>query len=296
MNNIAFIGLGNMGGPMAANLVRAGYTVRGFDVGGEACQAARDNGIHVCDSAAEAGRGAEVVITMLPSGPLVRKVVEEVLEGGVGKPALFIDSSTVAVEECRDTAAVIRAAGHRVIDAPVSGGTVGAQAGTLAFMVGGDAADVAEAAPLLDVMGRVTTHCGGIGAGEAAKLCNNMVLGVHQIVIGEAMILGQRLGLDPQTIHDVIAGSTGASWALTTNCPVPGVVEAAASNRDFAGGFGTDLIIKDLDLALRSAADTGTDTPLGTHAVEIYRESGAAGHGRQDFSAVIELLESQSRR
>jgi len=295
VKNIAFIGLGNMGGPMAANLVRAGYTVRGVDVVEQAQAAAREQGVEVVPTAAEAARGADVVITMLPTGELVRRVIEEVLQGGVEKPLLFIDSSTVSVAECRDNAAVVRAAGHRFIDAPVSGGTVGAQAGTLAFMVGGSAEDVAEAAPLLDVMGRVTTHCGEVGAGEAAKLCNNMVLGVHQIVIAEAMILGRRLGLDARTLHDVMAGSTGASWALTTNCPVPGVVESAASTRDFAGGFGTELIIKDLHLAQASATDTGTPTPLGDLAAALFRESAAAGHGRRDFSAVIELLESQSR-
>lgn len=297
-NTIAFIGLGNMGGPMAANLARAGHEVRGFDVVEQARQTAADNGITVVDTAAEAARGADVVITMLPNGALVRRVIDEILadageaaDGGL----LFIDCSTVAVAECRDNAAAVQRARHRFIDAPVSGGTAGAGAGTLAFMVGGAESDVAAARPLFDVMGRSVTHCGEVGAGEVAKLCNNMVLGVHQIVIGEAMLLGQKLGLEPASLHEVISGSTGSSWALTTNCPVPGVVDTAASNRDFEGGFGTDLMVKDLTLALASAREAGTETPLGDHAAQIFRELSEAGYGRKDFSVVIELLERQSR-
>lgn len=293
---IAFIGLGNMGGPMAANLVRAGHPVRGFDVIEAAQRTAVDNGVDVRASAAEVAEGADVVITMLPNGSLVRKVIQEILPVLEGRDVLFVDSSTVAVSESRDNAELVTSAGHRFIDAPVSGGTTGAEQGTLAFMVGGADADVAAAAALLDVMGRVTTHCGDVGAGEAAKLCNNMVLGVHQAVIAEALVLGQRLGLEAQTLHDVIAGSTGASWALTTNCPVPGVVDSAASNRDFSGGFGTDLIVKDMQLARASAEETGTPTPLGDYAAEIYRQASDEGLGRKDFSVVIQLLEQASRQ
>lgn len=294
--NIAFIGLGNMGGPMAANLVKAGYAVTGFDVGDKAVHMAREVGVDVRSSAAGAAENADVVITMLPNGGLVNKVVGEVLPALAGESVLFIDSSTAAVSESRAIAEKITGAGHRFIDAPVSGGTVGAQAGSLAFMVGGDEEDVAQAQPLFDIMGRVTTHCGDVGAGEAAKLCNNMVLGVHQVAIAEALILGQRLGLEPKVMYDVISGSTGGSWALTTNCPIPGVVDSAASNRDFDGGFGTDLIIKDMGLAAKSAEETNTPTPLGDHAATFYQQASEEGLGRKDFSVVIQLLEKMSRQ
>lgn len=287
MTTIAFIGLGNMGGPMAANLVKAGHTVRGFDVMEEAKTKARESGVEVQDTAAQAVEGAQVIITMLPNGKLVDSVLEEILPSA-SKGALFIDSSTIAVADAR--AAAAKVAPHRFLDAPVSGGIVGAQAGTLAFMVGGEEAVFNEARPLFDAMGRVATRCGDVGAGQAVKICNNMILGVHQIAIAEAMVLGERLGLDPQAFFDVVSNSTGASWALTTNCPVPGPVPTSPANNDFKPGFANALMNKDLGLAKAALEETGTSAVLGQAAAAFYQETVDAGFGDKDCSYVIELV------
>lgn len=287
MTTIAFIGLGNMGGPMAANLVKAGHTVRGFDVMEEAKTKARESGVDVQDTAAQAVEGAQVIITMLPNGKLVDSVLDEVLPS-VSKGALFIDSSTIAVADA--CAAAAKVAPHRFLDAPVSGGIVGAQAGTLAFMVGGEETVFNEARPLFDAMGRVATRCGDVGAGQAVKICNNMILGVHQIAIAEAMVLGERLGLDPQAFFDVVSNSTGASWALTTNCPVPGPVPTSPANNDFKPGFANALMNKDLGLAKAALEETGTSAVLGQAAAAFYQETVDAGFGDKDCSYVIELV------
>ncbi|MEJ5997588.1 3-hydroxyisobutyrate dehydrogenase [Corynebacterium sp. H130] len=287
MTTIAFIGLGNMGGPMAANLVKAGHTVRGFDVMEEAKTKARENGIDVQETAAQAVEGADVIITMLPNGKLVDSVMAEVLPS-VSENALFIDSSTIAVAEAR--AAADKVAPHRFLDAPVSGGIVGAQAGTLAFMVGGESSVFEAARPLFDAMGRCATHCGDVGAGQAVKICNNMILGVHQIALAEAMVLGERLGLDPQAFFDVVSNSTGASWALTTNCPVPGPVPNSPANNDFKPGFANALMNKDLNLAKAALEETGTSAVLGQAAAAFYQETVDAGFGDKDCSYVIELV------
>lgn len=286
---IAFIGLGNMGGPMAANLADAGYTVRAFDLSDEAKARAREAGISTHDSATDAARDATVVITMLPNGALVNQVIDEVLPH-VADGCLFIDSSTIAITDAEEAHAKAVDAGHSFIDAPVSGGVGGARAGTLAFMVGGDADAVTTARPLLDIMGRATTHCGPLGAGQAAKLCNNMVLAVQQLAISEAMVLGERLGLSPEAFHSVVSNSTGACWALTTNCPVPGPVPESPANHDFKPGFATALMVKDLRLAMAAIESSNSTATLGMTVAAEYEKFLDAGNGHLDFSAIINTV------
>ena len=290
---VAFLGLGNMGGPMAANLVGAGLDVRGFDPVAAAQDAARTAGITVCDSPAEAVRGAGVVITMLPNGALVTSTYDEVL-GEAGEGTLFIDSSTISVDDARAVHAKAVDAGMLQVDAPVSGGVKGATAGTLAFMVGGEDEAVAAAQPVLEPMAGKVIHCGGAGAGQAAKVCNNMVLAVHQIAIGEAFVLAERLGLEHQALFDVVTGATGNSWALHTNCPVPGPVPTSPANNEFKPGFATALMNKDLGLALSALESTGTVAPLGAAAAALYDEF-AQDNGGKDFSAIITSIRDSSR-
>lgn len=290
---VAFLGLGNMGGPMAANLVGAGHEVRGFDPMEAAQQAARDAGVTVLGSPAEAVEGASVVITMLPNGALVTSTYETVLPEAE-KGALFIDSSTISVDDARAVHAMAVEAGMLQVDAPVSGGVKGAAAGTLAFMVGGEDEAFAAAEPVLEPMAGKVIHCGGPGAGQAAKVCNNMVLAVHQIAIGEAFVLAERLGLEHQALHDVITGATGNSWALHTNCPVPGPVPTSPANNDFTPGFATALMNKDLGLALAALESTGTVAPLGAAAAALYDEF-AQDNGDKDFSAIITSIRGSAR-
>lgn len=290
---VAFLGLGNMGGPMAANLVEAGYEVRGFDPVEAAQNAARDAGVTMCDSPVDAVRGASTVITMLPSGALVTSTYDDVL-GSAEKGTLFIDSSTISVDDARAVHAKAVEAGMLQVDAPVSGGVKGATAGTLAFMVGGEDEAFAAAQPVLEPMAGKTILCGEAGAGQAAKVCNNMVLAVHQIVIGEAFVLAERLGLEAQALHDVITGATGNSWALHSNCPVPGPVPTSPANNDFTPGFSTALMNKDLGLALAALESTGTVAPLGAAAAAIYDEF-AQENGGKDFSAVITSIRESAR-
>jgi 3-hydroxyisobutyrate dehydrogenase len=288
MATIAFLGLGNMGGPMAANLVKAEHTVRGFDLVPALKAAAEGNGATVFDSGAEAVAEADVVITSLPSGAIVRACYAEVLP--VARPGtLFIDTSTISVDDARTVNAEATAHGHQQIDAPVSGGVKGATAGTLAFMVGGDDAAVERARPVLEPMAGKVIHCGGSGNGQSAKLCNNMVLAVQQIAVGEAFVLAEKLGLSAQSLFDVITGATGNCWSVHTNCPVPGPVPTSPANNDFKPGFATALMHKDLGLAMAAVNSTGSTAPLGTHAAEIYAKFNT-DHAGQDFSAVIELL------
>lgn len=290
---VAFLGLGNMGGPMAANLVGAGHEVRGFDPVEAAQQAGREAGITVCESPAEAVRGASVVITMLPNGALVTSTYEEVLPVA-GAGTLFIDSSTISVDDARAVHAKAVEAGMLQVDAPVSGGVKGATAGTLAFMVGGEDEAFEAAKPVLEPMAGKIIHCGGPGAGQAAKVCNNMVLAVHQIAIGEAFVLAERLGLEHQALFDVVTGATGNSWALHTNCPVPGPVPTSPANNDFAPGFATALMNKDLGLALAALESTGTVAPLGAAAAALYDEF-AQDNGGKDFSAIITSIRESSQ-
>ena len=291
MTQIAFLGLGNMGGPMSANLVAAGHSVRGFDPVPAAVAAATAVGVAVFDSAAEAVAGTDVVITMLPNGDIVRRCYAEVLPAAP-PGALFIDSSTISGDDAREVHSLAQSHGFSQLDAPVSGGVKGAVAGTLAFMVGGDESAVQRARPVLEPMAGKIIHCGAAGAGQAAKVCNNMVLAVQQIAIGEAFVLAEKLGLSAQSLFDVITGATGNCWAVHTNCPVPGPVPTSPANNDFKPGFATALMNKDLGLAMDAVASTGSAAPLGSHAAEIYAEfiSSDASHADKDFSAVIEMF------
>jgi len=288
MTAIAFLGLGNMGAPMGANLAKAGYEVQGFDPVPAARAAAADAGVSVCETAAEAVRDAGVVITMLPNGTLVRQCYAEVMPAAAAG-ALFIDSSTIAVDDARAVHAYAIERGFAQLDAPVSGGVKGAAAGTLAFMVGGETDALETARPVLDAMAGKIIHCGDSGAGQAAKLCNNMLLAVQQIAVGEAFVLADKLGLSAQSLFDVITGATGNCWAVHTNCPVPGPVPTSPANNDFKPGFATALMNKDLGLAMAAVASTGASAPLGSHAAQIYARF-SDEHADLDFSAVIESL------
>lgn len=288
MTTIAFLGLGNMGGPMAANLVAAGHTVHAFDLVAELKEAAKAKGAIVFDTGAEAVADADVVITSLPNGNIVKAVYDEVVPAAKAG-ALLIDTSTISVDDARAIHAQATGRGLAQIDAPVSGGIKGATAGTLAFMVGGEDDAFERAKPVLDPMAGKIIHCGASGAGQAAKLCNNMVLAVQQIAIGEAFVLAEKLGLPAQSLFDVITGATGNCWAVHTNCPVPGPVPTSPANNDFKPGFATALMNKDLGLAMAAVNSTGASAPLGTHAAEIY-EQFTKNHADKDFSAIIEML------
>jgi 3-hydroxyisobutyrate dehydrogenase len=297
---IGFIGLGNMGAPMAANLVKAGHDVVGFDLNNTAAQALAALGGNVASSAAEAARGADVVITMLPAGEHVREVwlhqgglIEVVAAAGM-RP-LLIDCSTIDVESARVVSQAAEAAGLDMLDAPVSGGTSGAAAGTLTFMVGGSEAGFARAEPVLKAMGRAIVHAGGPGAGQAAKICNNMMLAINMIGVCEGFLLARNLGLDWDRLHRIAGTSSGQSWALSNYCPAPGPVPAAPSNKDYAPGFMAALMLKDTKLAQAAADATGTPTPLATHATALYDKLVAAGEGGRDFSVIFRWLAGQER-
>lgn len=292
MTTIAFIGLGNMGGPMAANLAKAGHKVRGFDVVEEARDRAVEQGITVIETAEEAAQGAEVVFTSLPNGGLVKQVIESVLAANEDAKT-YVDVSTIAVAEARELADSVGRAGSAFLDAPVSGGITGAAAGTLAFMVGGTDEDFEKVKPLLGIMGKSVTHCGDIGNGQAVKACNNMILAVQQIVLAEALVLGERLGLDHQAFYDVVSNATGNSWSLSVNAPVPDIVPSSPANNDFKPGFAAALMLKDLKLAMVAAEDTKTDTVLGRIAEEQYASFVDEGHGGLDFSAIISEVRSK---
>ncbi|MGE0216670.1 3-hydroxyisobutyrate dehydrogenase [Mycolicibacterium sp.] len=288
MTTIAFLGLGNMGGPMAANLVAAGHTVHAFDLVAELRATAEAKGAKVFDTGTAAVADAEVVITSLPNGNIVKAVYDEVVPAARAG-ALLIDTSTISVDDARAIHARAIDKGLAQIDAPVSGGIKGATAGTLAFMVGGEDDAFERAKPVLEPMAGKIIHCGASGAGQAAKLCNNMVLAVQQIAIGEAFVLAEKLGLPAQSLFDVITGATGNCWSVHTNCPVPGPVPTSPANNDFKPGFATALMNKDLGLAMAAVTSTGSKAPLGSHAAEIYAEF-TKDHADKDFSAVIELL------
>jgi 3-hydroxyisobutyrate dehydrogenase len=287
MANIGFIGLGNMGGPMAANLLKAGHTVVGFDLVPASRDAAKAAGVSIAAKAAEAVKGAEVVITMLPAGKHVLSVWNEII-ASVEKGALMIDCSTIDVESARKSHAL--ASQHHLpsIDAPVSGGTGGAKGATLTFMAGGDDKAFAAAKPVLEAMGKKIVHCGEAGAGQAAKICNNMILAISMIGVGEAFVLAEKLGLSHQALFDVASTSSGQCWALTSYCPVPGPVPTSPANNEYKPGFASALMVKDLTLAQDAAKATGAATPLGKHAQEIYKAFDAAGHGGVDFSGIIQ--------
>jgi 3-hydroxyisobutyrate dehydrogenase len=299
---IAFLGLGHMGLPMARNLAAAGHEVVGFDVFPAAMDAASSAGLSVAGTGPEAVRAAsaDVVITMFQSGRQVLDAYRGV-DGAEGLLAaarpgtLFIDSSTIAVDEAREAHELAEGAGHRSLDAPVSGGVVGAENATLAFMVGGSDADFAAARPILEAMGRRVVHCGGAGLGQAAKVCNNMILAVSQIAVAEAFVLGERLGLSHQALFDVASNASGQCWALTTNCPVPGPVPTSPANRDYQPGFAGALMNKDLGLAEHAIVSTGVEARMGMLAREIYRAYADGEGAGRDFSGIIETIRDDSR-
>ncbi|RYH11234.1 3-hydroxyisobutyrate dehydrogenase [Tropicimonas sp. IMCC6043] len=287
---IGFIGLGNMGGPMAVNLAAAGHEVAGFDLAAP-CPA----GVAAAESAAEAARGAEVVITMLPNGAILRAVAAEIHPAMV-PGAVHLDCSTVDVESARDVAEAARAAGLDAVDAPVSGGVGGATAGTLTFMAGGSEAGFARVAPLFEVMGQKAVHCGASGDGQAAKICNNMILGITMIGTCEAFALADKLGLDRQSLFDVVSTSSGSSWSVNAYCPAPGVGPTSPADSGYRPGFAADLMLKDLRLSQQAAEAVDADTPLGHAATELYarfvEEEDGSG---MDFSAMLPRFEKRGR-
>jgi 3-hydroxyisobutyrate dehydrogenase len=286
MASIAFIGLGNMGGPMAANLVKAGHKVMAFDLVEASRDQAKADGATIAESAAGAVEGADTVITMLPAGKHVLSVWNEVI-AAMTKGALIIDCSTIDVESAKQAHELAAEHGVRSVDAPVSGGTGGARGASLTFMCGGDDKAFAAAKPVLEKMGKKIVHCGGAGAGQATKICNNMILAVSMIAVCEGFALAEKLGLSHQALFDVASTSSGQCWALTSYCPVPGPVPTSPANNDYKPGFAAALMVKDLTLAQDAAKATGAATPLGKHAQEIYKTFDAAGNGGVDFSGII---------
>ncbi|MET9689456.1 MULTISPECIES: 3-hydroxyisobutyrate dehydrogenase [unclassified Streptomyces] len=288
---VAFVGLGHMGGPMAANLVKAGHRVLGFDLVPELLATAAATGVEPAVSAAAAAAGADVVITMLPAGGHVLALYGE---GGLlaaARPGtLFVDCSTIDVADARAAHEAAGAAGHRSLDAPVSGGVVGARAASLTFMAGGGAEEFAAAEPLLGAMGKKAVHCGTAGAGQAAKICNNMILAVSMIGVSEAFVLAESLGLDHQALYDVASTASGQCWALTVNCPVPGPVPGSPANRDYLPGFAAPLMAKDLALAANALRAGGVEAPLGLKAAELYADFAAGEGAGLDFSAIVHTL------
>ncbi|HWX60548.1 3-hydroxyisobutyrate dehydrogenase [Bradyrhizobium sp.] len=287
MARIAFIGLGNMGGPMAANLVKAGEKLVAFDLVDASRNQAKSDGAEIADTATAAAKGAEVIVTMLPAGRHVLAVWNEVVPV-MAKGALIIDCSTIDVESAKQAHALAERHGMASVDAPVSGGTGGAKAATLTFMCGGDEKSFAAAKPVLERMGKRIVHCGGAGAGQAAKICNNMILGISMIAVSEAFALAEKLGLSHQALFEVASTSSGQCWSLTSYCPVPGPVPTSPANNDYKPGFASALMVKDLTLAQDAAKAAGAATPLGKHAQEIYRAFDADGHGGVDFSGIIQ--------
>jgi 3-hydroxyisobutyrate dehydrogenase len=293
MAKIAFIGLGNMGGPMAANLAKAQHHVVAFDLSDAAVNAAVEKGAHKAASAAEAVKGAEIVVTMLPAGKHVREVYEKDVLPNVAKGTLLVDCSTIDVESARHVAALAEKAGMDMVDAPVSGGVGGATAGTLTFMVGGSEASFAKAKPILEKMGKNIVLAGTSGGGQAAKICNNMILGVSMIAVSEAFMLAKRLGLDAQKLFDVASTASGQCWALTNYCPAPGPVPASPANRDYQPGFTAAMMLKDLMLAQQAASAAGASTPLGAEAAQLFSLFVNSGNGAKDFSGIIKMLDGK---
>ena len=292
MTKVGFIGLGNMGMPMAQNLLKAAYEVTGFDLNAHATELLAANGGTSANSVADACKAADVVITMLPAGEQVHDVylgAEGVL-GAVAPGTLLIDSSTIDVQSARDVAQAAQDKGLAMVDAPVSGGVTGAEAATLTFMVGGSDDAFERARPVLEKMGKTIVHAGGPGNGQAAKICNNMILGASMIVVCEAFLLAEKLGLDPQKLFDISSKSSGQCWSMTSYCPVPGPVPASPANRDYKAGFTAALMLKDLKLAQTAARATHATTPLGAGAAAVYDRFVESGGSSVDFSGIIRYL------
>jgi 3-hydroxyisobutyrate dehydrogenase len=290
MTRVAFIGLGNMGSGMASNQAKAGRKVVAFDLNAEAVARAKEQGMAGAVSAAEAVKDADIIITMLPAGQHVSQVYLESILPNARKDTLLIDCSTIDVDTARTVARDASMQGFRAADAPVSGGTAAAQGGALTFMVGCREQDFAEFEEALKPMAKAIIHAGSSGAGQAAKICNNMLLGISMIATGEAFILAERLGLDAQKFFDIASKASGQCWSLTSYCPWPGPVPAAPSNRDYEGGFAAAMMLKDLKLAQDAAEATGAATPLGGAAESLYGEFVQRGHANKDFSAIMQML------
>jgi 3-hydroxyisobutyrate dehydrogenase len=286
---IAFIGLGNMGGGMAANLVKAGHDVRAFDLSEAALAAAREAGCATFVTAKEACQGAEAVVSMLPNGAIVKQVYWDEVIGHAPEGAILLDCSTIDVATAREVIEVTEAHGYQMVDAPVSGGIAAANGGTLTFMVGGSDAAFARAQPILAAMGKAVIHAGGAGTGQAAKICNNMLLAIHMIGTCEAFAMAQKLGLDPQTFYDISSVSSGQCWSMTSYCPVPGVGSVTPADNGYQGGFAAGLMLKDLKLAMEAAAGAGAKVELGEHARAIYDDF-AKDNAGTDFSGIIRTL------
>jgi len=287
---IGFIGLGNMGAPMAANLARAGHNVTGFDMAEVSVE-----GVEMAASAAEAAKGAQVVVTMLPNGDILRRVAAEIIPA-MDKGAVFLDCSTVDVESARDVAADAQAAGLSALDAPVSGGVGGAAAGTLTFMVGGDEAGFSIARELFDIMGKKAVHCGPSGNGQAAKICNNMILGATMIATCEAFALADKLGLAREAMFEVVSTSSGYSWSMNAYCPAPGVGPKSPADNGYQPGFAAELMLKDLRLSQQAAEAVNADTPMGAAAMALYATFVEEEDGKgRDFSAMLPRFETRGR-
>jgi 3-hydroxyisobutyrate dehydrogenase len=294
MPKIGFIGLGNMGGPMAANLVKAGEHVLGFDVVATSREASAANGIEIAANARSAVENAEIVITMLPAGHHVLAVWKDILPVA-NQGALFIDCSTIDVASAREAHKLAAQQGIATLDAPVSGGVGGATAATLTFMVGGSHHAFERGKPILERMGKRVVHCGEAGNGQVAKICNNMILGASMIAVSEAFVLGEKLGLSHQAMFDVVSSSSGQCWSLTNYCPVPGLVPTSPANNGYKPGFAAALMLKDLNLAREAAASVRAETALGTHAADIYQEFAETGSSSADFSGIINFVRQQSK-
>ncbi|WP_306027601.1 3-hydroxyisobutyrate dehydrogenase [Stappia sp. MMSF_3263] len=296
MATIGFIGLGNMGGPMAINLVKAGHKVCGLDLSPDAKARLKEAGGMPVDSVAEAVASADVVVTMLPAGAHVRKVYtgDDGILAHARPGTLLIDSSTIDVESARAVAAAAETAGMPMVDAPVSGGVAGAAGGTLTFMVGGPEAAYEAAHPYLDVMGKTIVHAGDAGTGQAAKICNNMLLGISMIGVSEAFVLAERLGLDAQKLYDISSTASGQCWSLTSYCPVPGPLPTSPANRDYQPGFAAAMMLKDLKLAQEAAHASGASTPLGAEAAALYNMFCNSGEGGTDFSGIVRFLRGKT--
>jgi len=288
--SIAFIGLGNMGGGMAANLVKKGYAVRAFDLSEDALVRAEAAGASRAGSAAEAAAGADAVVTMLPAGKHVEAVYTSEVFGAAKPGALFLDCSTIDVTTARRVIAAAVDKGFEMVDAPVSGGIAAANGGTLTFMVGGEDAAFAKAQPILAAMGKAVIHAGGAGNGQAAKICNNMLLGATMVATCEAFAMAEKIGLDPQTFYDISSVSSGQSWSMTSYCPMPGVGPQTPADNDYQGGFAVALMLKDLKLATEAAASVNASVPMGNAAEALYQLLANKGEGGRDFSSIINLL------
>lgn len=287
---IAFIGLGNMGGGMAANLVKAGHDVSAFDLSEEALAAAKDNGCATFTDAREAVQGAEAVVTMLPNGAIVKSVYTDSVIGKAPEGAVLLDCSTIDVATAKEVTASAEAAGYDMVDAPVSGGIAAANGGTLTFMVGGTDKAFKRAEAVLNAMGKAVIHAGDAGAGQTAKICNNMLLAISMIGTAEAMKMAEKLGLDPQKFYEISSQSSGYCWSLNAYTPMPGVGVESPADNDYQGGFATGLMLKDLRLAMEAAENADANVPMGQRAASLYEDFNGAGNGGLDFSAIIKIL------